>query len=82
MMNFQGNQETDLVANLGAVKQEPHEPSEDWLHWELVVEAVRHFWVILGPKLRVVPETLGVLASPQKNKQRVDSAEEVEPPTS
>eukprot|EP00971_Amphidinium_carterae_P163633 3244444-Amphidinium_carterae.4 len=41
-----------VVANLSAAEHEPHEPSADWFHWELVANAVRNFWVLVGPKLR------------------------------
>eukprot|EP00971_Amphidinium_carterae_P200340 3975736-Amphidinium_carterae.1 len=54
MEDFQGNQEADVVASLGAATN--HEPSADWLHWELVAKAVRHIWLQAGPKRRERPE--------------------------
>eukprot|EP00971_Amphidinium_carterae_P279159 5541556-Amphidinium_carterae.1 len=39
-----GIQEADVVVNLGAAEHEVHEPSADWLRWELVAKAVRQFW--------------------------------------
>eukprot|EP00971_Amphidinium_carterae_P236163 4686802-Amphidinium_carterae.1 len=44
MDDFQGNQEADVVANLGAAEHAPHEPSADYLFWVVVAKAVRHFW--------------------------------------
>eukprot|EP00971_Amphidinium_carterae_P269704 5350363-Amphidinium_carterae.1 len=55
MEDFYGNQEADVVANLGAAEHEPHELSANWLHWELVAKAVRNFWLLVGPKLRAWP---------------------------
>eukprot|EP00971_Amphidinium_carterae_P081994 1622269-Amphidinium_carterae.1 len=52
MEDFQDNQEAVVVANLGAAEQVPHKLSADWLHWEQVAKAVRHFWLLVGPKLR------------------------------
>eukprot|EP00971_Amphidinium_carterae_P134349 2661848-Amphidinium_carterae.2 len=51
MEEFQGNQEADVVANLGVAEHEPHEPFADWLHWELVAKVVRHVWLLVGLKL-------------------------------
>eukprot|EP00971_Amphidinium_carterae_P266479 5286219-Amphidinium_carterae.1 len=33
-----------------------HEPSDDWLLWEQAAKAVRHLWLLVGPKLRERPE--------------------------
>eukprot|EP00971_Amphidinium_carterae_P095689 1893382-Amphidinium_carterae.3 len=35
--------------------------TKDWLRWELVAQAVRHFLVLVGPKLR--DERLGLVSS-------------------
>eukprot|EP00971_Amphidinium_carterae_P154058 3055171-Amphidinium_carterae.1 len=51
MQDFQGNEEADVVANLGTAEHAPHEPSADYLFWEVVSKAVRHVWLLLGPKL-------------------------------
>eukprot|EP00971_Amphidinium_carterae_P314231 6246117-Amphidinium_carterae.1 len=56
MEDFRGNLEADVVANLGAAEHVPHEPTADWVHWELVAKSVRHFWLMVGPKLRERPE--------------------------
>eukprot|EP00971_Amphidinium_carterae_P243585 4837428-Amphidinium_carterae.3 len=48
MEDFRVNQEADVVANLRAADHAPHEPSADWLHWELVAKAVRNFWLVVG----------------------------------
>eukprot|EP00971_Amphidinium_carterae_P236053 4684919-Amphidinium_carterae.1 len=50
--------ETDVVANLGAAEHVPvsHEPSAGWLNWEQDAKTVRHFWLLVGPKLRERPE--------------------------
>eukprot|EP00971_Amphidinium_carterae_P345215 6486043-Amphidinium_carterae.1 len=34
----------------------PLEPSEEWKHWSTVCQAVRNFWLTVGPTLRVRPE--------------------------
>eukprot|EP00971_Amphidinium_carterae_P270369 5364721-Amphidinium_carterae.1 len=47
MEEFQGNQEADVVANLGVAEYAPHEPSADYLFWEVVAKAVRHFWLLV-----------------------------------
>eukprot|EP00971_Amphidinium_carterae_P236543 4694444-Amphidinium_carterae.1 len=39
--DFQGNQEADEVANLGAAAHAAHEPTAEYLRWELVAQAVR-----------------------------------------
>eukprot|EP00971_Amphidinium_carterae_P207398 4114872-Amphidinium_carterae.1 len=54
--DFQGNQETDVVANLGAAEHADHEPSAEYLRWEVAAQAVRLFWLLAGPKLRDRPE--------------------------
>eukprot|EP00971_Amphidinium_carterae_P018559 366203-Amphidinium_carterae.1 len=54
--DFQGNLEADEVANLGAAAHAVHEPTAEYLRWELVAKAVRHFWLMVGPKLRERPE--------------------------
>eukprot|EP00971_Amphidinium_carterae_P311693 6195191-Amphidinium_carterae.2 len=42
MEDYQGIQEADVVANLGAAEHVIHEPSADWLHWEFAAKTVRH----------------------------------------
>eukprot|EP00971_Amphidinium_carterae_P042433 834185-Amphidinium_carterae.1 len=54
--DFQGNLEADEVANLGAAALAAHEPSAEYLRWEMVAKAVRNFWLLVGPKLRECPE--------------------------
>eukprot|EP00971_Amphidinium_carterae_P164082 3252827-Amphidinium_carterae.7 len=44
------------MSYLGAAEHDPHEPSQDWLHREVVSKTVRHFWVFVAPKLRGRPE--------------------------
>eukprot|EP00971_Amphidinium_carterae_P087879 1739053-Amphidinium_carterae.1 len=44
------------VANLGAAAHAVHEPSAEHLRWEVVAQAVRNFWLMVGPKLRDRPE--------------------------
>eukprot|EP00971_Amphidinium_carterae_P141522 2804237-Amphidinium_carterae.1 len=39
-----------------AAEHVPHEPTADWLHWELVAKSVRHVRLLVGPKLRERPE--------------------------
>eukprot|EP00971_Amphidinium_carterae_P171506 3399709-Amphidinium_carterae.1 len=35
--DFQGNQDANAIANLGAAENDdPHEPSADWLDWEVI----------------------------------------------
>eukprot|EP00971_Amphidinium_carterae_P014483 286164-Amphidinium_carterae.1 len=46
----------DEVANLGAGAHAAHEPTVEYLHWELVAQAVRVFWLMVGPKRRDRPE--------------------------
>eukprot|EP00971_Amphidinium_carterae_P154773 3068605-Amphidinium_carterae.1 len=46
--DFQGNQEADVVANLGAAERVPHEPSDDWLLWEQAAKVVRHLNLASG----------------------------------
>eukprot|EP00971_Amphidinium_carterae_P063600 1258702-Amphidinium_carterae.1 len=41
MEDFQGNQEADVVVNLGAAEHVPHEPSADYLFWEVVATLLR-----------------------------------------
>eukprot|EP00971_Amphidinium_carterae_P199830 3966460-Amphidinium_carterae.1 len=62
--DFQGNQEADEVANLGAAAHATHEPTAEYLRWELVAQAVRHFWLMVGPKLRERPEAWVQSATP------------------
>eukprot|EP00971_Amphidinium_carterae_P209936 4164329-Amphidinium_carterae.1 len=54
--DFQVNLEADVVANLGAAAHAPHEPTAEYLRWEIVAKAVRDFWILVGPKLRERPE--------------------------
>eukprot|EP00971_Amphidinium_carterae_P090959 1800283-Amphidinium_carterae.1 len=54
--DFQGNLEADEVANLGAADHAEHEPSAEYLRWEIVAKPVRNFWLLVGPKLRERPE--------------------------
>eukprot|EP00971_Amphidinium_carterae_P060928 1205981-Amphidinium_carterae.1 len=54
--DFQGNQEANVVANLGAAAHETHEPTAEYLRWEVVAQGVRLFWLLVGPKLRDRPE--------------------------
>eukprot|EP00971_Amphidinium_carterae_P123304 2441555-Amphidinium_carterae.1 len=56
MVDFQGNQEADMVASFGAAEHEVHEPSAVYLFWEQVAQAVRHVWLLVGHKLRERPE--------------------------
>eukprot|EP00971_Amphidinium_carterae_P054558 1074920-Amphidinium_carterae.1 len=56
LADFQGNQEADEVAKLGAAAHAPHEPSAEYFRWEVVAQAVRNFWLLVGPKLRDRPE--------------------------
>eukprot|EP00971_Amphidinium_carterae_P033904 667426-Amphidinium_carterae.1 len=48
--------EADEVANLVAAAHSEHEPSEKYLRWTVVAQAVRLFWLLVGPKLRERPE--------------------------
>eukprot|EP00971_Amphidinium_carterae_P092830 1838216-Amphidinium_carterae.1 len=41
--DFQGNQEADEVANLGAAAHAAHEPTAEYLRWALVAQAIRVF---------------------------------------
>eukprot|EP00971_Amphidinium_carterae_P079629 1575810-Amphidinium_carterae.1 len=50
LKDFQGNLEADEVANLGAAAHAAHEPTAEYLPWELVAQAVRLFLVFVGPK--------------------------------
>eukprot|EP00971_Amphidinium_carterae_P191227 3794854-Amphidinium_carterae.1 len=50
--HFQGNRAADEVANLGAAAHAELEPTAEYLRWE----AVRVFWLLVGPKLRDRPE--------------------------
>eukprot|EP00971_Amphidinium_carterae_P191711 3804035-Amphidinium_carterae.3 len=52
MGDFQGSQEATVVANLGAGEHVPHKPFADWLLCQQVAKMVRHFWLLVGPKLR------------------------------
>eukprot|EP00971_Amphidinium_carterae_P062537 1237872-Amphidinium_carterae.1 len=54
--NFQGNQEADEVANSGAAAHVVHEPTAEYLRWEVVAQAVRNFWLMVAPKLGSRPE--------------------------
>eukprot|EP00971_Amphidinium_carterae_P054951 1082956-Amphidinium_carterae.4 len=56
MEDFQGNQEADVVANVGTAEHVPHEPSADYLLWEVVAKAVKLVWLLAGPKLHAGPE--------------------------
>eukprot|EP00971_Amphidinium_carterae_P178547 3542159-Amphidinium_carterae.1 len=46
----------DLAANNGTREQVPLEPSEEWKQWSTLCQAVRNFWLLVGPKLRNRPE--------------------------
>eukprot|EP00971_Amphidinium_carterae_P110144 2181921-Amphidinium_carterae.4 len=46
--DFQGNQDADVVANLGGAEHQVHEPSADYLCWEQVAQEVRNFWLNSG----------------------------------
>eukprot|EP00971_Amphidinium_carterae_P211306 4192761-Amphidinium_carterae.1 len=50
--DVQGNQEADLVANFGAAAHAEHEPTVEYLRWELVAQAVRVLCLLVAPKLR------------------------------
>eukprot|EP00971_Amphidinium_carterae_P065792 1303604-Amphidinium_carterae.1 len=39
--------EADEVANLGASVHAVHEPSAEYLRWEIVAKAVRSFWLMV-----------------------------------
>eukprot|EP00971_Amphidinium_carterae_P100125 1979884-Amphidinium_carterae.1 len=54
--DFQGNQEADEAANLGAAAHAQHEPTIEYLRWVDVAKAVRDFWLLVAPKLRDRPE--------------------------
>eukprot|EP00971_Amphidinium_carterae_P237734 4719659-Amphidinium_carterae.1 len=54
--DFQGNLEADEMANLGAAAHALHEPTAEYLRWEIAANAVRNFWILVGPKLRERPE--------------------------
>eukprot|EP00971_Amphidinium_carterae_P244406 4853138-Amphidinium_carterae.1 len=58
--------QSDRDAGEGRVKLSdlyvPFEPSEEWKHWGTVCLALRHFWLLVGPKLRIRPE--GQVAGP------------------
>eukprot|EP00971_Amphidinium_carterae_P320844 6377770-Amphidinium_carterae.1 len=54
--DFQGNLEADEVANLGTAAHALHEPTAEYLRWEIAAKAVRNFWILVGPKLRERPE--------------------------
>eukprot|EP00971_Amphidinium_carterae_P029605 582314-Amphidinium_carterae.2 len=56
LADFQGNQEANEVANLGTVAHAEHEPTAEYLRWEVLAQAVRTFWLMVGPKLRDRPE--------------------------
>eukprot|EP00971_Amphidinium_carterae_P161793 3207396-Amphidinium_carterae.1 len=56
LKDFQGNQEADEVANLGAVAHAAHEPTAEYLRWRLWLRRFVSFWLLVGPKLRDRPE--------------------------
>eukprot|EP00971_Amphidinium_carterae_P212255 4212451-Amphidinium_carterae.1 len=43
----------DVAANQGTSEHVPLEPSEKWKQCSIVCQAVRNFWLLVGPKLRV-----------------------------
>eukprot|EP00971_Amphidinium_carterae_P150979 2994151-Amphidinium_carterae.2 len=52
-----GDREADEVANLGTAAHALHEPTAEYLRWELVAQAVRVIWLLVAPKLRDRPES-------------------------
>eukprot|EP00971_Amphidinium_carterae_P271336 5384403-Amphidinium_carterae.1 len=48
--------EADEVANLGDAAHAQHEPTDEYIRWEVVAKTVRDFWLLVGPKLRERPE--------------------------
>eukprot|EP00971_Amphidinium_carterae_P000450 9356-Amphidinium_carterae.2 len=44
-------QEADKVANPGAAAHAEHEPTAEYLRWELVAQVVRVCWRLVAPKL-------------------------------
>eukprot|EP00971_Amphidinium_carterae_P262524 5207442-Amphidinium_carterae.1 len=56
LADFQGNEEADVVANLGASAHAEHEPTAEYLRWGTVAQAVRVFWLLVGQKLRDRPK--------------------------
>eukprot|EP00971_Amphidinium_carterae_P161667 3204917-Amphidinium_carterae.1 len=54
--DLQGHRMADAAANRGTSEHVPLEPSEEWKQWSTVCQAVRNFWLLVGPKLRVRPE--------------------------
>eukprot|EP00971_Amphidinium_carterae_P080438 1591696-Amphidinium_carterae.2 len=56
MLDLQGNRMADIAAKNGSCVHVPFEPSEEWKHWGIVCQAVRHFLFFVGPKLRTRPE--------------------------
>eukprot|EP00971_Amphidinium_carterae_P032838 646396-Amphidinium_carterae.2 len=53
-----------LHSSLDAAEHEPHEPSEDWLRWELVAKPVRNFCVLVALKLRERPAVWSCVSLP------------------
>eukprot|EP00971_Amphidinium_carterae_P026183 516378-Amphidinium_carterae.4 len=50
--DLHGNCQADVAANRGTREHLPLEPSDDWKQWSTVCQAVRNFWLLMGPKLR------------------------------
>eukprot|EP00971_Amphidinium_carterae_P038185 750492-Amphidinium_carterae.1 len=54
--DLQGNRMADVADSIGTGGRVPLEPSEEWRQWGTVCRAVRNFWLLVGPELRVRPE--------------------------
>eukprot|EP00971_Amphidinium_carterae_P289910 5756530-Amphidinium_carterae.1 len=73
----QGNRLADTAANNRTrthVPFEPFEPFEEWQHWGTVCQAVRHFWLLVGPKMRIRPEQWPRVRLPPLNLSRAEVA--------
>eukprot|EP00971_Amphidinium_carterae_P026157 515809-Amphidinium_carterae.1 len=53
-----------------ALPHAPHEPTAEYLRWEMVAKAVRNFWILVGPKLRERPEAWPRVRLPPPSSRR------------
>eukprot|EP00971_Amphidinium_carterae_P187371 3718886-Amphidinium_carterae.1 len=66
--DFHGNQEADVMANLGAAEHDPHQPSAEWFHWELVSKAsdTSGVWLPVPEPVPAPPPELPVEVLPKR----------------
>eukprot|EP00971_Amphidinium_carterae_P170026 3368950-Amphidinium_carterae.2 len=67
MEDFQGNQEADIISSGQLGRCGACSSQTDYLFWEVFAHAVRHFWLLVGPKLCERPEAwCGALVLPSE----------------